>query len=259
MTKKEIEFLYEQFKRLDKSSTFSLSPKDLKKDLTVFGFNYPPEITDLDPPQKQNIEIFLRLWDDEVEKIQLDEDTEHLSFDEFLLLFVRQQSNLIWNKYLPRYYGSKDYYLFDDISEAIIASRFKPEPTVDDPRYKLYLQKQNPKVAKQGNLKPEDERIRNLEKVIQDAQKTIQDLDYLNKTTQNQIQLQLEILRRSTEDLLVLHNSQLEEQSQRERSNPAKKTKSRSPRSKSPKSLKREYSRRERSKEEIPEDAKKDV
>jgi len=257
MTKKEIEFLYEQFKTLDKSHTFSLSTEDLKSDLTVFGFNYPPEITDLDPTQNLNIDIFLRLWEDEVEKIQLDEDTDHLTFDEFLLLFVRQQSNLGWNKYLPRYFSSKDNYLFDDVSEAIITSRFKPEPTVDDPRYKLYLQKQNPKV-KQGNLKPEDERIRKLEIVIQDAQKTIQKLDFLNKTTQNQIQHQLEILRRSTEDLLAMHRSQLEEQSQRE-DEQSQREKSKRTKSKAPKSPKREYTRRERSKEDIPEDAKKDV
>jgi len=257
MTKKEIEFLYEQFKTLDKSHTFSLSTEDLKSDLTVFGFNYPPEITDLDPTQNLNIDIFLRLWEDEVEKIQLDEDTDHLTFDEFLLLFVRQQSNLGWNKYLPRYFSSKDNYLFDDVSEAIITSRFKPEPTVDDPRDKLYLQKQNPKV-KQGNLKPEDERIRKLEIVIQDAQKTIQKLDFLNKTTQNQIQHQLEILRRSTEDLLAMHRSQLEEQSQRE-DEQSQREKSKRTKSKAPKSPKREYTRRERSKEDIPEDAKKDV
>jgi len=106
----------------------------------------------------------------------------------------------------------KKNYLFDDVSEAIIASRFKPEPTVDDPRYKLLLQKKNPE-RKKGK-KFESQKVQDLENVIRDTQKIIDELDHLNKTTQNQIQLQLEILKRSTEELLVLHDAKLEDFSQ---------------------------------------------
>jgi len=109
MTRKEIEFLYEQFKRLDSSNTCSLSPKDLKKDLTVFGFNYPPENRYfLDQEEKNDKRRFLNLWNKEVKKIlAIDSDTHKCSFDEFLLLFVRQQANLEWNELLPRYYKEK--------------------------------------------------------------------------------------------------------------------------------------------------------
>jgi len=103
----------------------------------------------------------------------------------------------------------KKNYLFDDVSQAIIAGRFKPEPTVDDPRYKLLLQKKNPQ--KKKDKKFESKKVQDLENVIRETQKIIDELDHMNKTTQNQIQLQLEILKRSTEELLVLHDSKLEE------------------------------------------------
>jgi len=111
MTHKEIDFLYKQFKRMlsrdKKTKIFSLSPKELVNDLTVFGFNYPPEFEDDEPNQKKNIKMFLENWRKEVEKIQLDEDTSSISFDAFLLLFVRSQTNLHWNNLLPHYLKEK--------------------------------------------------------------------------------------------------------------------------------------------------------
>jgi len=108
MTQKEIDYLYDRFKECDTGKTYSLSPIDLKNNLTVFGYNYPPEnLHGMSKKEKDDMQVFIKLWDAEVEKINIDEDTDHISFDEFLLLFVRQQSNLHWNRYLPRYYGAK--------------------------------------------------------------------------------------------------------------------------------------------------------
>jgi len=147
MTKKEIDFLYSQFKRLDKDESLSISPHELLHDLTIFGFNYKKEEIDAIPHlsknKKNNLEIFLKKWKEEVEKIQqLDKDTTRLSFEEFLLLFVRSQTNLHWNDLLPPYYKEKKNYLLCDYSRSVIASRWQPVLVKGDPRYQLYLEKQ---------------------------------------------------------------------------------------------------------------------
>jgi len=73
----------------------------------------------------------------------------------------------------------------------------------------FYYRKKNPQ--KKKDKKFESKKVQDLENVIRETQKIIDELDHMNKTTQNQIQLQLEILKRSTEELLVLHDSKLEE------------------------------------------------
>jgi len=124
MTKKEIDFLYSQFKRLDKDESLSISPHELLHDLTIFGFNYKKEEIDAIPHlsknKKNNLEIFLKKWKEEVEKIQqLDKDTTRLSFEEFLLLFVRSQTNLHWNDLLPPYYKEKKIIFYAIIQEVL--------------------------------------------------------------------------------------------------------------------------------------------
>jgi len=193
MTQKEINFLYEQFKRLDSKNLFSLSKVDLLKDLTVFGYNYPPEYEYfLELEEKENIRIFLEKWDAEVTKIlKIDKDTNRCSFDEFLLLFVRQQSNLDWNKLLPRYYKDKKNYLLNDVSETVISSRFKPVPPENDPRFATRGDKlARPKL----NLQTKEQHIYNLKGVIKNTYRTISNLEKLNLDTQNKMKLQLETL-----------------------------------------------------------------
>jgi len=196
----------------------------LKKDLTVFGFNYPPENRYfLEPDEKNNMKKFLHLWNKEVEKIlAMDEDTHKCSFDEFLLLFVRQQSNLEWNELLPRYYKEKKNYLLNDVSETIISSRFKPEPPADDPRYKMRLEKRN-RQKSETSLETKAQKMKNLEKVILKTEETIQKLEQLSSSTQDQMKKQLQILRTNTTELVKLYIKQREEYIQEKAASPRQK------------------------------------
>jgi len=80
-----------------------------------------------------------------------------MSFDNFLLLFVRFQSKLDWNReYLPPYYPEKRYYLFDGKSKKSIMSRFKPDidlKKIQNERYyntkQIILKKDKQKKEKQ--------------------------------------------------------------------------------------------------------------
>jgi len=182
MTKKEVDFLYEQFKRMDiVTKTHSLSKKDLEKDMTVFGFNYPPEKSsdDLTPEENQKINIFLEKWGDEFKKIQHDDEEEDsISFDDFLLLFVRLQSNLDWNKkYLPPFYKEKSNYLLEGQSKKAIAIRWKPEITSENPRYGQYVEKQKNKKLLELQKSQQEEKIKELEKEVSQLRIHIEQYD----------------------------------------------------------------------------------
>jgi len=77
---------------------------------------------------KENMKKFLLEFNEMVKVIQaIDEDTTLLSFDEFLLLFVRIQPKIReWNALLPPYESKQLNYILKDKSLTEILTRFHP-------------------------------------------------------------------------------------------------------------------------------------
>jgi len=141
----------------------------------------------------------------------------------------------------------KKNYLLNDVSETIISSRFKPEPPIDDPRFKLRLEKHN-RPKSETDLETKQEKIKNLEKVIDKTEKTITELERLSSKTQDQMKEQLQILRTNTTELVKLYNKQRDEYNQEKAASTSS-----SPRQKRLNSPKREstkHSTKEEKKEE---------